>query len=447
VKSLRTRLLVAIAAAVLVSVGLSLLTGALLVRRSVERDAAKALARQADVLAAQVHAAPPRERSNLGTFLATQQERLAILSRNQAALLLPREGRRALRSGRPVDGTVRVRGTSFFYSARPTGRRALVLLRPRTLAAADWRPFGVSFLFAGLVGAALAAIGAFVLARAISRPIRRVADASRSLAAGEQPAALPVSGSRELSSLAEAFNDMSSELAAARAAERQFLLSVSHELKTPLTAISVQAEALEEGLIPPVEAGGVIRREAKRLERLVRDLLDLARLNQRSFAVDLQDVDLAQLVQEIETRYEPQAEALGVALEMHAPETAPVEADADRLLQIVSNLVENALRSTPAGGRVSVTAAPGRLTVEDTGPGIAPDDLPRAFERFFLYDRYAENRVVGTGLGLAIVKELTQALGGEISVKSGPGGTRFVVTLRTATGREAPVAVERRAPF
>jgi signal transduction histidine kinase len=96
---------------------------------------------------------------------------------------------------------------------------------------------------------------------------------------------------------------------------------------------------------------------------------------------------------------------------------------------------------------VSVSAAPGRLTVEDTGPGIAADDLPRVFERFFLYDRYAANRAVGTGLGLAIVKELTQALGGEIHVESGPGGTRFVVTLRAAAAREAPLAVERRAPL
>jgi two-component system sensor histidine kinase BaeS len=444
VKSLRTRLLVAIAAAVLLSVGLSLLTGALLVRRSVERDAAKALARQADVLAAQVAAAPPHERSNLGTFLATQQERLAILSRDQAALLLPTEGSRALRSGRAADGKVTVRGTRFFYSARPTGPRALVLLRPTKLAAADWRPFGVGFLFAALVGAALAAIGAFVLARAIAGPIRRVAEASRSLAAGEQPATLPVSGSQELSSLAAAFNHMSSELARARAAERQFLLSVSHELKTPLTAISVQAEALEEGLMPPVEAGGVIRREAMRLERLVRDLLDLARLNQRSFAVDLQPIDLVHVVQEIETRYDAQADALGLALETRAPEAAPAEGDPDRLLQVVSNLVENALRSTPTGGRVTVTAAPGRLTVEDTGPGIATEDLPHAFERFFLYNRYAANRAVGTGLGLAIVKELTQALRGEIAVESGPGGTRFVVTLPTAVAEEATAVLERR---
>ena len=110
--------------------------------------------------------------------------------------------------------------------------------------------------------------------------------------------------------------------------------------------------------------------------------------------------------------------------------TAPAIADPDRALQVLSNLIENALRSTPSGGTVTVSARPGELTVADTGPGLAADELPHAFERFFLYSRYAQNRAVGTGLGLAIVQQLTEAMGGTVSVASEPGGgATFSVAL------------------
>jgi len=162
----------------------------------------------------------------------------------------------------------------------------------------------------------------------------------------------------------------------------------------------------------------------------VRDLLDLARLNQRSFAVAPQPVDLSELAEEAVGRHAAEARRVGVSLAADAPAPAPALADPDRVLQILSNLVENALRSTPADGAVTVGARPGRLTVADTGPGLAPDELPHAFERFFLYQRYAANRAVGTGLGLAIVKELTEAMGGAATVTSVPGrGTEFVVRL------------------
>jgi signal transduction histidine kinase len=167
----------------------------------------------------------------------------------------------------------------------------------------------------------------------------------------------------------------------------------------------------------------------------VHDLLDLARLNQRVFSVTRQPVDLQEIAREVVQRYESQARGYDVTLVTEGAERASAEADPDRLLQVVSNLVENALRSTPAGGSVTVTAQPGALIVEDTGPGIEARDLPRAFERFFLHGRYGADRQVGTGLGLAVVKELTEAMGGRVTVTSSPGrGTRFAVTLPAATG-------------
>jgi signal transduction histidine kinase len=162
----------------------------------------------------------------------------------------------------------------------------------------------------------------------------------------------------------------------------------------------------------------------------VRDLLDLARVNRTDFSFRPEAIDLGVAAREAVRRYEAQARAFGVALEAVSPDEAPAFGDADRTLQIVSNLVENALRLTPPGGTVRVVAEAGAIAVEDSGPGLKPDELPHAFERFFLYSRYGGERPVGTGLGLAIVKELTEGMKGSVDVESEPGRlTRFVVRL------------------
>jgi signal transduction histidine kinase len=432
-RSLRARLFLGIAAAVVVSIAISLATGALLVRRSVEQDAMKTLRRQVDLVVAQQPSPAAPRVSNLGLFFATQQERLAILSRSQALLLLPPSDRAALSAGRPAHGHVTVGGTDYLYAARPEGPRTVVLLRSAKLQAADWQPFWLAFLIAGLVGAALAMAAAFVPAQAVARPIGRVAAAARRLAGGEHPQPLAVEGADEVVLLAEAFNQMAAELSRAHEAERAFLLSVSHELKTPLTIIRGQAEALTEQLAAAPDAGEAIMREADRLDRLVRDLLDLARLNQRTFSVQRQRIDLADCAREAARRYETQARTFGVRLTVAAPVRAPATGDPDRVLQVLSNLIENALRCTPMGETLTVTAAAGMVAVEDTGPGLDAEDLRRAFERFFLYGRYGRDRPVGTGLGLAIVKELTEAMEGSVRVESTRGrGTKFVITLPRA---------------
>ena len=172
-----------------------------------------------------------------------------------------------------------------------------------------------------------------------------------------------------------------------------------------------------------------IVRESKRLERLVGDLLDLGRMNKAEFSVRREPIDLEAIAQEALRRYESQAREFGVTLEAEGA-AAPAIGDADRTLQIVSNLVENALRMTPAGGSVRIVTAPGSIRVEDTGPGLQPEELEQAFDRFYLYSRYGRERPVGTGLGLAIVKELAQGMGGSVSVESTPGRlTVFTVRL------------------
>jgi len=239
---------------------------------------------------------------------------------------------------------------------------------------------------------------------------------------------------------------MAEQLATSRESERAFLLSVSHELKTPLTAIRGYAEGLAEGAFAPDDAARTILVEARRLERLVRDLLDLARINRREFSVGREPVDLAEVVRAAVARHEASARSFGVALVADAQE-AWVEADPDRVLQIASNLIENALRETPRGGSVTVRTEPRRLVVADTGPGLAADDLARAFDRFFLYDKYGRERPVGSGLGLAIVKQLAVAMGGSVGVASEPGaGAVFTLELpRSRTPEPVPGYADRRS--
>jgi signal transduction histidine kinase len=402
---------------VLVAVSVSLLAGAYLVRRSIEDAALKGLRRQVALLANEdLHpAAGP-----LGRFLTTQDERLSVLPRRQAQLLLPDSS----------SGRMPVNGREYLYATRTSGGDVVVLLRTASSVRSDSRPFWFALAAAGALGCLLAVAVAAALARGIARPVVRVARASSRLAAGEALEPLPVSGSRELRALSDSFNAMAEQIRRAREAERLFLLSVSHELKTPLTAIRGYAEALEEGVLTPDHAVKVIRTEAERLERLIADLLHLARLDRQRFDINPTTVDLAEIARESATRHEARARELGVRLELRPDSPAPATADPDRLLQAVSNLVENALRCTPAGGTVTLAASPGRLAVTDTGPGIAAEEIPHAFERFFLYRRYNGHRAVGTGLGLAIVRELTQAMGGDVEVGSSPGtGTAFTIRL------------------
>jgi two-component system sensor histidine kinase BaeS len=414
--SLQTRLRVAIGLAVLAAVSLSLLVGAYLVGRSLEQTAFTGLKRQVALLAREdLHPAP----GQFGRFLATQDERLSVLSQQQARLLLPDS----------PTGRITINGRDYLYATEDSSRDVVVLLRTASSVRAESKPFWVALAAAAAIGCLLAAAVAAMLARSIARPVLRVARASRRLADGQQPEALPLAGPSELRGLAESFNTMAGQLTRAREAERSFLLSVSHELKTPLTAIRGYSEALDEGVLTPQRAVKVIRTEAARLERLIADILNLARLDQQRFDIYPDTVDLAEIARESASRHAARARDLGVLIEVQAGESAPARADPDRLLQVVSNLVENALRCTPPGGTVTLAAAGGELTVTDTGPGISPDEIPHAFDRFFLYRRYNGDRLVGTGLGLAIVRELVQAMGGEARVAASSTGTEFTIRL------------------
>ncbi|HZT54267.1 MAG TPA: HAMP domain-containing sensor histidine kinase [Gaiellaceae bacterium] len=430
---LRSRLFRAIGVVVLISVALTIGLGLVLTRRAVEHATLQDLAHQADLIAA-------TQRTSVSSVRSLPDRIQAILDRQHELVrtqprLLPGWAQARLAAKRPAQGSVRYHGRSYYFAARLVNPGTLVLLRPRSTAASLWSPYVWGLLVAAAAGGLLAALAAFLLARRISRPVDRVSAAARSLMRGTHPEPVPVEGPAEIAILAVAFNDLVAQLRRAQEAERSFLLSVSHELKTPLTAIRGYAEAVEDGVLDPREAAATVALEARRLERLVLDLLDLARMNRTDFSVHNAEIDLAEVAEDAVRRYHKQAEEFGVALRTAGEAPAPAIGDADRVLQIVSNLVENALRLTPAGGEVRVVTAPGVLRVEDTGPGLAEADREHAFERFYLHERYGRERPVGTGLGLAIVKELALAMGGSVDVESQPGRlTVFTVRLQAPVG-------------
>jgi two-component system sensor histidine kinase BaeS len=228
-------------------------------------------------------------------------------------------------------------------------------------------------------------------------------------------------------------------LATSEGRQREFLLSISHEMRTPLAAVRGYAEALSDGMIAEDElpqVGQTLVRETERLDAFVRDLLELARLQADDFTIHPVPVELGTLLDHVRTAWSAKATTLQVALTVGGATPAPVVADPQRLRQVVDGLVENALRATPAGGRVSVTVRRGAgafvVDVSDTGPGLAPEDLDVAFDRGALHAKYRQTRPVGTGLGLSIAARLVARMGGTLTAANGQSGAVFTVSLPTA---------------
>jgi two-component system sensor histidine kinase BaeS len=305
-------------------------------------------------------------------------------------------------------------------------------------------PFGRlgAVLISAAVAAALAAAAVSLwLVRRLTRPLAAMERAAQAIAAGDLQARVEgmAGADDELAALGHAIDSMAAELERARGLERAFLMSVSHDLRTPLTSIRGYAEAVAEGAVDDEEsrlrAAAVIGAEARRLERLVGDLLDLARLDAREFSLRPRPVDVAEVVAAATEALRPAAGEAGLRLEAVTPGgPVPAEVDPERLAQVVANLVENALKYASSTVEVTVSPPPGSrdaiaISVTDDGPGIDAADLPRVFERLYT-SRRQPGRKVGTGLGLAIVRELVGAMGGTVEAsRTQAGGTRLVVTL------------------
>jgi two-component system sensor histidine kinase BaeS len=284
-----------------------------------------------------------------------------------------------------------------------------------------------------LVGILVTAVLGWYLSGRITRPLRRLAGAADEVAEGHYDTPVPVlTSGDEIADLADSFRQMTSRLSEAEELERNFLMTVSHELRTPLTAIRGHVEALREGVIedPALRTASldVISAEATRLERLVGDVLDLAKLDTRRFTVRHEEVDMARLLEQAYLAFGEEAKQREIDYSQAVSAEPVIVTDGDRVLQIIMNLLANAFRWTPNGGSVGLqlSAENGRIhvAVQDTGPGIGPEEQERIFRPFWTHDGK------GTGLGLAIARELAMALGGSIELDSAPGrGSKFELVL------------------
>jgi two-component system sensor histidine kinase BaeS len=364
--SLRTRLFAAIGAIVALSVAITLALGLVLTRRAVDDATLKDLDHQASLIVGEERSAlsPLTHLPQLRPYLAAQHERYLLDPK-----VLSAQAQDELRRARSVTGSITIDGTAYYYAAHPVvSGRAFILLRPKSLTGTRWTPFVEAIVIAALAGGLLAAIAAFVLARRIVAARRPVAAASRDLAGGTHPEPVPVEGAAELATLAASFNDLAEQLARRAEAERSFLLSVSHELKTPLTAIAGYAEALRDGAVVAEQAadddlrrGGAARPARRRPARPRPDEPHRLRRpsDARSTSAEVAPTPSAATSRRRSLRRLPRRRCRRAS--------SPAIADADRVLQVVSNLVENALRLTPRGGEVRIVTAPGCVRVEDSG--------------------------------------------------------------------------------
>jgi two-component system sensor histidine kinase BaeS len=287
---------------------------------------------------------------------------------------------------------------------------------------------GGAVLIALIVGA--------LLARTLTRPLRALTAAAHRMAGGELEQSVSITSGDEIGELGAAFNRMSREVARANTARRQMTADIAHELRTPLTVVSGYVESMRDGVLAATpERLSVIYSEIEHLQHLVGDLRTLTQADAGELKLHRQPVAPLELLEQAEAAFEHQAAQAGVRLEVNANGgLPPINVDETRLAQVLSNLITNALRFTPRGGRITLTAAPegGRvmLAVRDSGRGIAPEDLPFVFNRFYRADKSRSEDNGESGLGLAIVKALVEAHGGKIDVTSTPGqGTAFTIHL------------------
>ena len=330
-------------------------------------------------------------------------------------------------------------GTVYLGVALPVtlgGVRAgsLVVAEPESALRSRWLQLFWELALAFGIGIPVACVLVVYYSRRIAGPLEELATAADEVAAGNYDVAVPErTWGSEVERLAARFHEMTARLSESEQLSRNFLMSVSHELRTPLTAIRGHVSALREGVLEDDEDAQrrsleVVSEEALRLERLVGDVLDLAKLDARRFALLREEVDMRALCERAYATFAEEARSRGIEYELALGEGAVLITDGDRVLQIVTNLLANALRWTPEGGRVDLGLAAQNgevsVAVSDTGPGIEPQLEERIFRPFWSGDGG------GTGLGLAIARELAFALGGRLELHSEPGlGSRFVLVL------------------
>ena len=295
------------------------------------------------------------------------------------------------------------------------------------------------FLLAGAVAGAIALVMARFIARGMTQPLRDMAAAARRMETGDYSTRVNVRSLDEVGQLAHAFNRMSAELETIELGRRELVANVSHELKTPIAAIRAHLENLLDGVEQPDPATlEVMLAQSERLGRLVEQLLDLSKLQSGEVPLHRERVPLAPLVAQVISEIEVRGPDHGTIARSLDEDLPPVDADPERVHQVLYNLVDNAVRATPGDGTITIEAhrvnGDVHVSVADTGIGIDPQDLPRVFERFYRVDPSRSRHDGGTGIGLAIARSVVEAHGGQIQATSEPGqGSVFSFDLPVAT--------------
>jgi signal transduction histidine kinase len=344
-----------------------------------------------------------------------------------------------------ADGTSTIAAAAGFRYGKPL-IGAIVVARPVRSISTSTLVQGRRFVPPLLLALAAAALVGLLLSRRITRPVRELTEASERIALGDYDVHLASKGPDELGQLAHRFEQMARQLKEASEHERNFLMRISHELRTPLTAIQGHVQAIADGVIDGEDEQQasleIVLAEAERLQRLIGDLLDLARLETRRFSLNVEEVDVAALCDRAAGAQREEARGRRVDLQVTALAKPVVLGDGDRILQIVTNLITNALTATPVGGEVTVEvtagAGVGRVIVSDTGPGI-PDGDKVAILRPFVTSSVRH----GIGLGLPVSSELALAMGGTLVVGDRlGGGAAFTLSLPLAAGSNAAPSPE-----
>ncbi len=347
------------------------------------------------------------------------------------------EEQSALRAGQEVSAQADIATGFVFIEGRalPNGY-SIVLEQPGTVTVGPVAEVLKRLALALLAGLVLAILVGYFTATRINRSLRQAADAANAMSAGARDVRVEPSGPREVAEIATSLNALAENLSHSEERQREFLLSVSHEFRTPLTAIRGFGEALSDNMVEGDDVprtGAIVAGEAERLNRLVSDLLDLARLGAVDFAVQPIDVDLEILGAEAAAVWSDRCTREGVSFDARLSSVSCVT-DPMRLRQIIDNLTENALRVTPSGSVIVLEIArEGQnaiVQVRDGGPGLTAEDVATAFEPGVLYERYKGVRKVGTGFGLALVGRLATGLGGTATAGVAPeGGASFTVRI------------------
>lgn len=293
----------------------------------------------------------------------------------------------------------------------------------------------VPILQAGLIGAITAFLFAAFISRTIANPLQKIAAAARRIAQGDYQQKVDVTGAPEIRYVAEAFNHMSDEVSSTQQAQRDFMANVSHDLKTPLTSIQGYSQAIMDGTVKdPTTAASIIFDESSRLSRMVAALTDLARLQAGGATMQYEAINLHQLIHSVIQRLAVLAKQQHILVDLQGSKSATIQGDGDRLVQVFTNLISNAIKYNFEGGIVTIniseTAQTVTISIKDTGIGLPADESSRIFERFYQVDK-ARGPSRGTGLGLAITQEIIAAHHGQINVHSEGinQGTSFTVQL------------------